>query len=80
MSDTIVAPEGIEFDLVMYLTSDSAGISTSYAVRGLPAIVPFTGAPDAVALAKEAGLTRYAGDWRMMTRAEVEEFKDVEID
>jgi hypothetical protein len=75
MSDIIKVPDGIEIDLIMYLTSDSTGANVRYALRGMRALTPFLDKPDASVLATQAGLISMATDWRMMTINEIEEYK-----
>jgi hypothetical protein len=75
MSALIKCPEGIELDLVMFLTSPSTGINIQLALRGLPAITPFSAEPDVEGLVRQYKLAKLAPDWRFMTRAEVAAYK-----
>lgn len=78
MSDIIKCPEGVELDLVTYLTSPSKGIDTRVAVRGLPVMVPFKEEIDVKAFVEANGLAKFADDWRVMTREEIKEYKATE--
>lgn len=68
------APEGIEYGIVAYLTSDSEGIDTTVKVTGPGG--PTHALPDAcMRLSRFEELQAIATDWRPMTRAEITEYK-----
>lgn len=79
MSEELMkCPEGVELDLICYLTSDKTGLNVKISVKGLPAITSFKTVADAASLATAQGLTKFADDWRMMTRAEIKTYKEEE--
>jgi hypothetical protein len=75
MGEIVQCPEGVEIDFVIYLTSESTGIDVRFALKGMPAFVGFEKACDPAALEVASGASRFAPDWRMMTRAEIAEYK-----
>ncbi|MEZ2409808.1 hypothetical protein AB6806_23740 [Bosea sp. RCC_152_1] len=78
MSDIIKCPEGVELDLVTYLTSPSKGIDTRVAARGFQVMVPLKTEIDVKAFVEANGLSKFADDWRVMTRDEIKEYKATE--
>lgn len=74
----IQCPEGVEIDLVMYLTSPSTGLQVVVGLRGMNAIAPFSEAPDPREIAQSHILPGLADDWRLMTREEISAYKSDE--
>jgi len=75
MADIIHAPEGVEIDLAFYLTSDATGLEMVARIGGLPALTTFDGKTDANALAEKLSIQSLANDWRLMSRAEIADYK-----
>jgi hypothetical protein len=71
----IEAPEGVEFNIVIYLTSDLTGIDITVSLQGLCEMASLKEV-DVVGLC--GALPPLASDWRIMTREEIKEFKDDE--
>ena len=75
------APEGVEFDMSIYITSDKSGASTRLAfpgnVKRPPPSVPVNVRELIESLAPKSKLQLWAiaSDWRVMTRAEITAYK-----
>lgn len=69
----IKAPEGVEYDIVVYLTSDSTGIDLRFRIGGAKTM---TDEFDLAALAEINELADVAKDFRPMTRAEIKTYKE----
>lgn len=75
MGEIIQAPEGVEIGLSFYFTSEETGLEVVGNMSGLPALTSFDGQADAAKLAEHFGLNSFADDWRLMTRAEIADYK-----
>jgi hypothetical protein len=74
----VVAPEGLEFDLVVYLKATNVdGVHAVLRISGLPVLPELHAAIDAPGLTAKLPL---GFDWRVMTRAEIAAFKAREDD
>lgn len=75
----IVAPEGVEFQINIFLTSDSTGLDICTSLKGFTSLgqIPFVKCDE---LAKSVSLYDVADDWRCMTRDEIRQYKDGEGD
>lgn len=75
-SNLIRAPEGMEFDIRVYLIADD-GTQIDVKLGGLPFMVPFEGDRDpAKFLTSLAPSLLPDREWRFMTRAEIAEYKN----
>lgn len=72
---TIHAPEGIEIDILVYLTSDETGIDVVGRIGGMTALPEFTGNASPDGLVKALGPHTLANDWRLMSREEIANYK-----
>lgn len=75
MANIIEAPEGAEFEVSFFLTSDESGLEIKLALGGMTILVDFTNKADAGKLAEHFNLDGLASDWRLMTRDEISDYK-----
>jgi hypothetical protein len=70
-------PIGVELQVNIYLTSDSAGLDLKLSVAGLPYMPDIPATPDARRLAAALGrdVPDDANDWRLMTVDEIRQYK-----
>lgn len=73
MSDRIEAPEGVEFDTHVYLTSDD-GIEAVFSAKGGKGI-PATGVVQQIVTKAIEGMPTGLGNWRVMSRDEIADYK-----
>lgn len=73
----INAPEGVEFNIITYMTSDSTGLDVAIGLKSMKKMVELAEKVDTVALALAHNLTNSMGvnDWRVMTRDEIAQYK-----
>jgi len=80
--------EGVEIDIQVYMTSESSGIDIKIGLKGFPVVPEFNeNQLDPMSFIKSiqksmdtSKLEALATDWRMMTRAEIKEYKDANPD
>lgn len=75
------APDGAEFSITWFVTSESTGLDMEIKVGGLPIMPTFDKAPDLKKMLEEMGAASvYAPDLRLMTRDEIRAYKAAQKD
>lgn len=77
--DAVKAPEGVEYSVVAYLTSDNTGLEARITISASKTL-PIVQEDCCHHLGQSRELRTVASDWRAMTREEISDYKRRERD